>query len=340
MIKIKSSNVDLVFDHHVNIVVGDKGLGLNSGENKSYLFSVLEECKNNELLETNVNLILLSSTESVRDIKITSTSCILIDEANFAPKQLEWLFNEVKKFNVYLIVLGRLNVKSLEYSVDAVYKLKLNEGRFTLRQFFKNDCIKKNIDGYYTEDSTSVAAIYTDILEQEVQPVSGKNRFFEFIKNDREVLIIADKPKFGSALITLLYKCLSSNSEVEIIHAFFIESFEQIVSSIVFENYDEILNEARESFDSETFFETYLAENLQIWNKKKLIVCIKEISKRYDFASSSVLNDLKQFCENNNFCTENTYEFDLSSYEFKSSILERLRVELEKNNQCKSLNLF
>lgn len=100
------------------------------------------------------------------------------------------------------------------------------------------------------------------------------------------------------------------------------------------------MNEARESFDSETFFETYLAENLQIWNKKKLIVCIKEISKRYDFASSSVLNDLKQFCENNNFCTENTYEFDLSSYEFKSSILEHLRVELEKNNQCKSLNLF
>lgn len=324
MISIKGGNVDLTFYHHVNIVAGSKGLGLDSGENKSYLFSVLEEYQNNGLLETNVELVLLSSVESAKNIKITPDTCILIDEANFAPKHLEWLFNEIKASNAYLIVLGRLNVKSLEYSTDAIYKLNFIEGQFTISQFFQNKCVEKCIDNYYTEDSTSVAAIYTNFLEEEVQPVSGKNRFFKFIKNDREVLIIADKPKFGSVLITLLYQCLSGGSKLEKIHAFFIESFEQVVCSVVFEDYANILNEAKNSFDSETFLETFLAENLDEWNKKKLVSSLKEISKKYNFNESCVLKDLKEFCDSKDFCTENTYEFNLSSDEFKTRFIEHL----------------
>ena len=74
----------------------------------------------------------------------------------------------------------------------------------TFSRYFQNtDQVELMPDIVACEDSTSIAAIYSGMLDTEVHPAFGRSNFFRIIKENQIAFIIADKPKFGSDLLKM-----------------------------------------------------------------------------------------------------------------------------------------
>ena len=138
MIKIKCENVLLEFYNHVNVLGGDKYTIFNSATKKSYLFDTLVMNRDNDKLESSCTVALLDSPMEFKTTKIDCNTCLILDEANFAPSVLDEMFQAIREANAYVIVIGRLLVKQFEYAVDAIYSIKYENGCFSNYRVFSN----------------------------------------------------------------------------------------------------------------------------------------------------------------------------------------------------------
>ena len=317
MIKIRCENVLLEFCNHVNVLGGDTYTVFNSATKKSFLFNTLVMNRNNNKLQSNCTIALLDSPMEFETTKIDSDTCIILDEANFAPSILDKMFQVIRENNAYVVIIGRLLVRQFEYAVDAIYSIKYESGCFSNYRVFNNAAFKR-VSSVFTEDSTAVASIYTDCINVEVVPVFGRSNFYKYIKREVAPLIIADIPKFGNELLTLIWRVNNSNSDVNWINGFFFSSFEQILASLFFENYAEIDKESKSSFDRENYFEKFLNNNSKLWNKKDVIQSLKNIKECYDFMDSVIIRDLIN-CYKDNLNCEYSFCIEISDFVNKYS---------------------
>lgn len=304
MVEIKTDFQTYRFYHHVNVIVGSGVDAYDSGVGKSYLFNELKRQMIEGHLMSNVEVCLIDSpnlfgVEALNNI--TNNTCVILDEANFAPGWLNNMLERVRSAKAYVIVIGRLLMKQLEYSVDAIYEVDRRNLELT-RKFTSKDTNTVIFDAVVTEDSASVAflyelliykedlelLIYTEDLKTEVIPALGRSRFFEHIKNNKSPLLIADKAKFGSELLLLLGKigdCCNMNT----LSLFLPESFEEIVLDILDCEYKVSDYEA---FDNEALFEIILEQNVSWWNKKGLAKSINYLIDNFDIMDSNILRKL------------------------------------------------
>lgn len=293
---IKGSIIDVEFLNHVNVIGGDV-LGIeNSGILKTYLFKSLMEAYENYSLVTDKNLHFFDSIRSLHGLTFTSNDCIIIDEFNYAPSELNYLLSIVRDTKCYLVVIGRLFVKQLEYSVDAVYSVSYEEKTnfFKLEHVFKPSCRgTTDLVGIATEDSRSIANVYSDALDSDVVPVYGRSNFFNAYKifKDTDILLIADKAKFGPELCRLIlrlrdkFKDSSGN-----IYMYLPDCFEEICVKLV--NSNIVINEDL-YFDAEEMYEKILIYQCGVhWVKNNVKKCLADFSLKYDFTKSSILQDL------------------------------------------------
>lgn len=128
MIKFEALGNIYMFDKHVNLICGVDGISFNSGTYKTYFFSSLENEQRLGTIKTDNWLSLISDPYVLADVKVTPNHCVIIDEANFAPKQLMELLSSLQKDNAYVAIITRLSVKQLVVPVDAIYKLNTDFG--------------------------------------------------------------------------------------------------------------------------------------------------------------------------------------------------------------------
>ena len=43
---------------------------------------------------------------------------------NFNPKEINFLFDQLKSINGYAIIIGRMKVKQMQYAINAIYYLE------------------------------------------------------------------------------------------------------------------------------------------------------------------------------------------------------------------------
>lgn len=133
MIKFEVMGNIYTFTKHVNVIGGTDGMGFNSGTCKTYFYRRLVEEQLLGRIVTSNKIFLAQSPYAWSGIQLSSNYCVIIDEANFAPRELINLFEAVRKANAYLVVIGRMHVKQLVYSVDSIFKLNDD---FSLSQVF------------------------------------------------------------------------------------------------------------------------------------------------------------------------------------------------------------
>lgn len=321
MISIDCDVLHVCFDDHVNVIGSKDGLIFDSGTRKSFLFEMLKEQQVLKKLKSNCSIRFADSPYVLAGISLKGNDCIVIDEANFAPKEFDQLFQQVREANAYLIVIGRMYIKQLEYSVDAIYQFSYENGIFEIERAFHNvNSHKENIKLITCEDSTAVASVYTEVLEQDVIPARGRSNFFKYIKSKDTVFVVADKPKFGAELLNLIYRCKTFTSAVNKILLFLPSCFEEIVCEL----YGLTTGETS-AFDLEEYFED-LASKECGWDKDNTALSVKKVRVSADFCDSYILHELKDFYEGK--------ELD-SSLRCYNVNLDDIEVELSEENIIK-----
>lgn len=287
MVEIKVDTQIYRFYHHVNIIGGPGAEALDSGVRKSYFFSELERLATEKNLESNMPLWLIDRASLVGDVSIiTSNMCVIMDEANFSPNDINRIFERVREVNAYLITIGRLFIKQIEYSVDAVYEVNMDLQ--LVKKFVNKTSNSVVFDVATTEDSAAVAYLYGTVLPVEVIPVLGRSRFFKYIKDSSKPLLIADRAKFGGELLLLLER-LNKESYVGVLSLFLPESFEEIVLDIIGYDYKDFPDT---EFDKEVLYEKILKEEIPWWNKNKLSNSVEYLTGKYSIRQSSLLKKL------------------------------------------------
>lgn len=275
----------------------DDGLCFDSATYKSYLYKHLVLLQSDNALHSNANIILEDRPKNAVGLTITSNDCLIIDELNYAPNDLNTILKKVKAANAYLIAIGRLFVKQFECSVDAIYSFRFceNEMGVEFKRTFSNVAQTSKCANLVTcEDSAPIATLYSSLLETDVIPAFGRSRFYSIIKNEHVALIIADKPKFGQDLLSLLYRL--QNSSIDTLLLFCPECFEEILCEVC--HADVTKYEISKFFDTELFFEE-VATNISTWNKKKLAKSIEQLlMQQTHFEESGIMQNLKKFYDN------------------------------------------
>lgn len=296
MISIACNILTFTCGDHIMVFGCENGLIYDSATRKSFLFTLLKNEQNLGKLESNCRVRLIDSPYTLAGIRLSAEDCIIIDELNFAPREVNSLLDEVRSANAYLIVIGRILIKQLEYSVDAIYTFHYADGRFTMKPYFQNSESQPFQAGIAAcEDSTSVAAVYSRKLEDEVIPVRGRSNFYKFIKNQRVAFIIADKPKFGSDLLNLIYKVKTSGCKIKYLVMFLPDCFEEVVCEIA--NGTDALEDMPgqdQFFDREQYYE-YLASAITKWDKNNVTSSVAFLMDHYDMDASEILEDMRLF---------------------------------------------
>lgn len=292
MIRIASDAFDFECGEHVIILGNMDGLIFDSGTYKSFLFATLVHAQNSNRLKSNCRVRLVDSPYTLADVALNSADCVIIDELNFAPNEVNLLLDTVRRANAYLIVIGRIFIKQLEYSVDAIFTFRYSENKFTVRQYFLNSHSQPfHADIAACEDSTSVAGVYSRALGDEVVPVRGRSHFFKFVKKYGTAFLIADKPKFGQDLLDIIYRAKAGDSGIRHLVLFLPDCFEEIVCEVAGAV---SLEEEIDYFDREQYYER-LAETITQWNKSNVTKSVADICDMFDMGSSEILKDLERY---------------------------------------------
>ena len=197
MIKIDGDTVSLESEEHIILLGAKQGAVFESGTHKTHFISELRDQVTNHLLESNKNLIIVDQVSTAGDLReLTEDDCVILDEANLNVGILETFVERVRRSHAYLISVGRLMVRQLDCSVDAVYCINY-DGEFKIEQVFEPCGVNpvKN-DGVYCEDCGAVAGVYEECLNTSVVSVGGRFGFIRNVKGSAP-FIIADKPKSG-----------------------------------------------------------------------------------------------------------------------------------------------
>lgn len=205
---------------------------------------------------------------------------------NFNPKEINFLFTQLKNINGYVIIIGRMKVKQMQYAINAIYYLESKMPPFTLKQAFiglENNS-GTSFDKVFTEDSVTVAKIYSEQLGIEVQTVGSNSRFFKEIrkiKNLKKPLLIADNSKFGPSFLELLEKL--DLTQFDFIGLFVPACFEEVLLSSIEDQDLSVFHHISDGtkftvFDSEDYCEAELLKVCPKYRKKTLtpfITCMK-----------------------------------------------------------------
>ena len=293
MIKIECDIFHLCTEDHVIILGAEDGLVFDSGTHKSHFITELIRYRNNRKIVSNCVLIIEDTVDNLIGFEFTEKHCIVIDEANFAPHDLEDLFERIRAANAYLMIVGRICIKQLECSVDAIYLLKYHGGNFYTRRLFSNvSQIDRTPDQIACEDNVAIANVYAEALEVDnVVPVCGRGNFYKYIRKYANPMIIADKPKFGQNLLTLLYMLKINHTDTRNLILFLPDCFEEIICELAADNIEAKLCSSDNVFDKELFYEM-LAKQVTCWDKHHVTRSMKELRKCLDFSDSEILKDL------------------------------------------------
>lgn len=132
MIEIKCDFFEFHSDYHVNILGAKNGLVFDSGTHKSHLVAMLQKDLDNDLVYSNKNLVIIQNVSDLSNRLVNSDDCFIVDELNMRPRILEELLQKVREANAYLITIGRISVKQMECSVDAIFALEYDSGQFSV----------------------------------------------------------------------------------------------------------------------------------------------------------------------------------------------------------------
>lgn len=206
MIKISSNVLKYEFEHHINVIGGYKSTGEKSGVYKTALYTMLEDANANGQLVSNMPLVFLDNVTILSQIQVVNTVCYLIDELNFSPNNFNDFFSRLVKVNGFAIVIGRMKIKQINYSVDAIYTLDSPVPPFKLSKAFVTISRPGSIDNdfYITEDSQAVANYYSEKTCYRFCAASGKDRIHKYLKDKKHPFIIADNAKFGNVLLDIV----------------------------------------------------------------------------------------------------------------------------------------
>ncbi len=281
MIKISSDVLEYEFQHHINVIGGYKSTGEKSGVYKTALYAVLEAANINSRLKSNIPLVFLDNTTVLPQIHVTNEVCYIIDELNFSPNNFNDFFGKLKKVNGFAIVIGRMKIKQINYSVDAIYVLDNTIPPFKLSKAFVNINKHAYIDNdiYITEDSKSIAEYYTEKTGYSFCAASGKDRIYKYLKHKKSPFVIADNPKFGNILLDIIER----RDNLETLDLFLPACFEEFMLSSDF-NVDDVKKHIKDNIqlnqvDGETYCESLLLAHCgNIYSKSNIseyINCIK-----------------------------------------------------------------
>lgn len=299
MIEIKCDLCELQLDSHITLLGNQNGLSFDSSTYKTYLFNLLHTQQRAKKLYSNKILRFVDDPYVLHGLQFTENDCIIIDEFNYAPSELNDLLLQIRAANAWLIVIGRLFIKQLEYSVDSIISFEIDDSNhITFSKYFKSSTQSDFKSDIVTcEDSTSIAAVYSNTLQIEVKPAFGRSNFYRIIKNSEVAFLIADKSKFGADLLNLLY-CIKNNAaRTKYILLFCPECFEQIVCEVANVDISNINNGETCYFDSEEFFED-AAESLAEWSKSNVTLSVTSIGAIYGFSNSKILENMLKFYNN------------------------------------------
>lgn len=131
-----------------------------------------------------------------------------------------------------------------------------------------------------------------------IQVANGRSNFYKYVRDYGIAFLIADKPKFGQDLLSLIYQLKSNNYPVRYLILFLPDCFEEILYEAA-ENAGIIQNKLnREAyFDSEIYYEKAI-EVLEQWDKRKVARSIAELRTILQFDQTEILQDMKRFFEN------------------------------------------
>lgn len=347
MVEIKSDIFDFTFKGHINIICGADMFGENSGRRKTKVFTKLYNRYTNGGLFSNRRLIFIENLDITRSLAVLRDDCVICDETNVSPEDLEILVHAVKNVGAYLIVFGRLDLPQLEFGTQDAYFME-NDDPVVLKHVFTPIKLPLNVmsDVVVTEDSWSVAGLFTAILGTNVISAGSKNNIWKKIKGAKYPLIIADEHKFMPALMQIICR----NKTAEKIYLFLPASFEEILlDSTMIENYRDI-SELRDAFDSEDFCERRVKELCNKFDKDKVSVAIRCLlfsrccgQCKFHLGQSKILQALIDFYSLNDVedcMKELCYEIDLN--EFRRLYFNRTPVVKVDNNksELKSLSVF
>lgn len=296
MIKIECEIFNFESHDHVNVLGCEQGLVFDSATRKTFLFRSLQSQQNLGHLRANCTVRLVDSPYTLSGISFTSEDCVIIDELNFAPREIDALLASIKRAHAYLIVIGRILINQLEYSVDAIYAFAYDSGKFHVNRYFSNvpqqSCLAEAI---ICEDSTSIAAVYSQALEQEVIPACGRSNFYKFIKQNEIAFVIADKPKFGQDLLNLIYRAKVSGSKLQYLIMFLPACFEEVVCEVAADTIQDVSKQDKtDFFDEEQYYE-YLAEKKAGWDKRNVTKSVVAIMNMLNLKNSAILEDMQLF---------------------------------------------
>lgn len=297
MIEINCDILNFTFSDHISIIGGTDDVGFQSGTHKTHLFKLLEDQQRLGRMHSNKKVHFIETLESFNTLNVllTSDDCLIADELNFSASGLDLLFQKVRDANAYLIAIGRIYIKQFEYSVDAIYQIERDGNRFALKRAFQNvNSQLSEINHVICEDSSAVAAIYSETLECDVKSAGSRSNFFRILEKG-VTLLIADKPKFGSELLNLLYLIKTKKSSVEQLVLFLPTCFEEIICEVG--NVNQNSYNIDDYFDFEMYYEK-LASQIPEWNKRKVASSIFTLHENYDFATSGIIRDLHNFYKN------------------------------------------
>lgn len=152
-IVLKGDLIDFKSEFHINVVEGDVDHLGDSATYKTFLFNSLISAYENRQLDSNCELFFDTTMRGVSSHLLTENSCLILDEANYEPKELDRLLQLVRQTGCYLIIIGRIFIKQLEYSVDALWQVVYSNGRFRLEQMLKPTRNDRSYDTIACEDS-------------------------------------------------------------------------------------------------------------------------------------------------------------------------------------------
>lgn len=335
MIKIWSDLLAFESSEHVIIWNGADNLALNSGTHKSHLFTLMEAQWNDKLLHATKNLVFMNHIQYAKNLVFNAEDCLILDEANYSPADLNNIFQKIRAANAYMIVIGRLLIKQLEYSVGAIYEFEYCKSNVLFRQVFTpvNTNSNRN-DLIACEDSTQVASVYSTILRRDVKAVYGRSNFYTDVRRNAYPLLIADYPKFGVELLRLLHRLYASESRSKalVISLFCPNCFEQIVCEVA-EQYGvklPVLN-ADDYFDAEYFYED-MSKAIPKWDKAKVTESVIDITRKWDMGKSQTLQELYRFvigdlCNAKTLCYEVNIKCFAQSHLALNNVVESGHIE-------------
>ncbi len=279
-IEISNRKAKFKFDLFRNITVV-KGL---SGTGKTTLYNMINDYyREGKASGINVssehNLVVLSDSDWMNQLKKTKNSIVFIDEGAKYLTSKDFA-SVIKKTDNYYVIFNREELHQLPISVEEIYTIKTSGKYHVLEKLYKVEeghvysSKKKKIrlyDVIITEDSKSGFQFYKSYFKDtgiKVETSRANTSIYSWLLEnmDKKILVIADGAAFGAEMDKIMKLQAQKPENIKVCLP---ESFEWLIlnSGIIKEK--ELVNillnpsdyiESKDYFSWENYFEKYLKE--------------------------------------------------------------------------------